>query len=190
MHCDIFYWHCVNAGAVQNRELQIMRKLDHDNIVRLRYFFYSSGEKVTLKLLNYIIDIWHIWELPASTATPVSQCCGTKLLFSFFIVAEVLVSFDCANWAADWLRVLLILSPYDSLEYVNHECVHEHMNLKVGIWLIWLVFIQLHIFKNLKCFFWYKWYILAEIHTGGWASVCKPAWLSVNQDVISCNHWM
>lgn len=30
----------------QNRELQIMRKLDHCNIVRLRYFFYSSGEKV------------------------------------------------------------------------------------------------------------------------------------------------
>lgn len=32
--------------ALQNRELQIMRKLDHCNIVRLRYFFYSSGEKV------------------------------------------------------------------------------------------------------------------------------------------------
>lgn len=30
----------------ENRELQIMRKLDHCNIVRLRYFFYSSGEKV------------------------------------------------------------------------------------------------------------------------------------------------
>lgn len=25
-----------------------MRKLDHCNIVRLRYFFYSSGEKVRL----------------------------------------------------------------------------------------------------------------------------------------------
>ena len=24
-----------------------MRKLDHQNIVRLRYFFYSSGEKVS-----------------------------------------------------------------------------------------------------------------------------------------------
>ncbi|RXN08558.1 rotatin isoform X1 [Labeo rohita] len=31
----------------QNRELQIMRKLDHCNIVRLRYFFYSSGDKGT-----------------------------------------------------------------------------------------------------------------------------------------------
>ena len=28
------------------RELQIMCKLDHCNIVRLQYFFYSSGEKV------------------------------------------------------------------------------------------------------------------------------------------------
>lgn len=26
-----------------------MRKLDHCNIVRLRYFFYSSGEKVRMK---------------------------------------------------------------------------------------------------------------------------------------------
>lgn len=25
-----------------------MRKLDHCNIVRLRYFFYSSGEKVSM----------------------------------------------------------------------------------------------------------------------------------------------
>lgn len=32
---------------IQNRELQIMRKLDHCNIVRLRYFFYSSGDKVS-----------------------------------------------------------------------------------------------------------------------------------------------
>ena len=32
----------------QNRELQIMRKLDHCNIVRLRWFFYSSGEKVSI----------------------------------------------------------------------------------------------------------------------------------------------
>lgn len=30
----------------KNRELQIMRKLDHCNIVKLRYFFYTSGEKV------------------------------------------------------------------------------------------------------------------------------------------------
>ncbi|XP_038065735.1 glycogen synthase kinase-3 beta-like isoform X2 [Patiria miniata] len=29
----------------KNRELQIMRKLEHCNIVRLKYFFYSSGEK-------------------------------------------------------------------------------------------------------------------------------------------------
>ena len=29
----------------KNRELQIMRRLDHCNIVRLLYFFYTSGEK-------------------------------------------------------------------------------------------------------------------------------------------------
>lgn len=31
----------------QNRELQIMRRLEHCNIVKLKYFFYSSGEKVS-----------------------------------------------------------------------------------------------------------------------------------------------
>lgn len=30
----------------KNRELQIMRRLDHCNIVKLKYFFYTSGEKV------------------------------------------------------------------------------------------------------------------------------------------------
>lgn len=30
----------------KNRELQIMRRLDHYNIVKLKYYFYTSGEKV------------------------------------------------------------------------------------------------------------------------------------------------
>ena len=34
----------------QNRELQIMRRLEHCNIVKLKYFFYSSGEKVSQPL--------------------------------------------------------------------------------------------------------------------------------------------
>ncbi|CAK8683842.1 unnamed protein product [Clavelina lepadiformis] len=40
----------------KNRELQIMRKLDHCNIVRLRYFFYSSGEKKDEIYLNLVLD--------------------------------------------------------------------------------------------------------------------------------------
>ncbi|KAG1925220.1 glycogen synthase kinase-3 beta [Pimephales promelas] len=36
----------------KNRELQIMRKLDHCNIVRLRYFFYSSGDKASASLVS------------------------------------------------------------------------------------------------------------------------------------------
>ncbi|KAG9339516.1 hypothetical protein JZ751_023658 [Albula glossodonta] len=39
-----------------NRELQIMRKLDHCNIVRLRYFFYSSGDKKDEVYLNLVLD--------------------------------------------------------------------------------------------------------------------------------------
>ncbi|KAI2668208.1 Glycogen synthase kinase-3 beta [Labeo rohita] len=37
----------------KNRELQIMRKLDHCNIVRLRYFFYSSGDKFPANALGH-----------------------------------------------------------------------------------------------------------------------------------------
>uniref|UniRef100_A0A3Q3M5L5 Protein kinase domain-containing protein n=1 Tax=Labrus bergylta TaxID=56723 RepID=A0A3Q3M5L5_9LABR len=40
----------------KNRELQIMRKLDHCNIVRLRYFFYSSGDKVTNSLYTDLAE--------------------------------------------------------------------------------------------------------------------------------------
>ncbi|XP_034559986.1 glycogen synthase kinase-3 beta-like isoform X3 [Notolabrus celidotus] len=43
-------------GRSMNRELQIMRKLDHCNIVRLRYFFYSSGEKKDEVYLNLVLD--------------------------------------------------------------------------------------------------------------------------------------
>lgn len=35
----------------KNRELQIMRRLDHCNIVKLKYYFYTSGEKVYLMSL-------------------------------------------------------------------------------------------------------------------------------------------
>ncbi|KAG1946721.1 glycogen synthase kinase 3 alpha a isoform X1 [Pimephales promelas] len=40
----------------KNRELQIMRKLDHCNIVRLRYFFYCSGEKKDEVYLNLVLE--------------------------------------------------------------------------------------------------------------------------------------
>ncbi|CAG2113123.1 unnamed protein product, partial [Medioppia subpectinata] len=35
----------------KNRELQIMRRLDHCNIVKLKFFFYTSGDKVCLDLV-------------------------------------------------------------------------------------------------------------------------------------------
>lgn len=41
--CNLFFF--------QNRELQIMRRLEHCNIVKLKYFFYSSGDKVTILFL-------------------------------------------------------------------------------------------------------------------------------------------
>ncbi|SPP81143.1 putative glycogen synthase kinase-3 homolog [Drosophila guanche] len=40
----------------KNRELQIMRKLRHENIVILKYFFYSSGEKRDEVYLNLVME--------------------------------------------------------------------------------------------------------------------------------------
>jgi glycogen synthase kinase 3 beta len=40
----------------KNRELQIMRRLDHCNIVRLKYFFYTSGEKKDEVYLNLVLE--------------------------------------------------------------------------------------------------------------------------------------
>lgn len=40
----------------KNRELQIMRKLTHPNIVKLKYFFYSGGEKKDELYLNLILE--------------------------------------------------------------------------------------------------------------------------------------
>jgi len=40
----------------KNRELEVMRKLDHCNVIRLRYFFYSNGEKRDEVYLNLILD--------------------------------------------------------------------------------------------------------------------------------------
>jgi len=40
----------------KNRELQIMRKLDHQNIVKLHYFFYSNGDKKDEVYLNLVLE--------------------------------------------------------------------------------------------------------------------------------------
>ncbi|XP_064463824.1 glycogen synthase kinase-3 beta-like isoform X3 [Ornithodoros turicata] len=40
----------------KNRELQIMRRLDHCNIVKLKYFFYSSGDKKDEVYLNLVLE--------------------------------------------------------------------------------------------------------------------------------------
>ncbi|XP_064650492.1 glycogen synthase kinase-3 beta-like isoform X2 [Lineus longissimus] len=40
----------------KNRELQIMKNLEHQNIVKLRYFFYSTGEKKDEVFLNLVLE--------------------------------------------------------------------------------------------------------------------------------------
>lgn len=37
----------------QNRELQIMRIVRHPNIVELKAFYYSNGERVPLLVLDF-----------------------------------------------------------------------------------------------------------------------------------------
>ena len=46
----------IPISTTQNRELQIMRKLDHQNIVKLTYFFYSSGDKKDEVYLNLVLE--------------------------------------------------------------------------------------------------------------------------------------
>jgi hypothetical protein len=38
---------------VQNRELQIMRLVSHPNVVDLKAFFYSNGDKVCLDTIFF-----------------------------------------------------------------------------------------------------------------------------------------
>ncbi|XP_003748487.1 glycogen synthase kinase-3 beta [Galendromus occidentalis] len=40
----------------KNRELQIMRKLDHCNIVKLKYYFYCAGERKDDLFLNLVLE--------------------------------------------------------------------------------------------------------------------------------------
>ncbi|XP_050539505.1 glycogen synthase kinase-3 beta isoform X2 [Daktulosphaira vitifoliae] len=40
----------------KNRELQIMKRLDHCNIVKLKFFFYSSGDKKDEVYLNLVLE--------------------------------------------------------------------------------------------------------------------------------------
>jgi glycogen synthase kinase 3 beta len=40
----------------KNRELQIMRKLDHCNIVKLKYYFYSVGDREDELYLNLVLE--------------------------------------------------------------------------------------------------------------------------------------
>ncbi|KAL0266732.1 UNVERIFIED_CONTAM: hypothetical protein PYX00_009198 [Menopon gallinae] len=40
----------------KNRELQIMRRLEHCNIVKLKYFFYSSGDNKDEVYLNLVLE--------------------------------------------------------------------------------------------------------------------------------------
>ncbi|KAI3648955.1 hypothetical protein MP228_006809 [Amoeboaphelidium protococcarum] len=40
----------------KNRELQIMRMLNHTNVVSLRYFFYSNGDKKDEVFLNLVLE--------------------------------------------------------------------------------------------------------------------------------------
>ncbi|CAD5221186.1 unnamed protein product [Bursaphelenchus xylophilus] len=40
----------------KNRELQIMRRLNHQNVVKLKYFFYTTGDKKDDLFLNLILE--------------------------------------------------------------------------------------------------------------------------------------
>lgn len=56
----------------KNRELQIMRRLEHCNIVKLKYFFYSSGDKKDEVYLNLVLEF--IPETVYKVARHYSKC--------------------------------------------------------------------------------------------------------------------
>ncbi|KNC86056.1 hypothetical protein SARC_01780 [Sphaeroforma arctica JP610] len=44
------------SRAMQNRELQIMRLLTHNNVVQMLYFFYSNGDKKDEIYLHLVLE--------------------------------------------------------------------------------------------------------------------------------------
>ena len=53
----------------KNRELQIMRRLEHCNIVKLMYFFYTSGEKKDEIYLGRIKNMDSVAQSDTETGT-------------------------------------------------------------------------------------------------------------------------
>ena len=82
---------------VQNRELQIMRKLDHCNIVRLRYFFYSSGDKVSGSVLLLILP--PCARLRFVLINSVWRCTAVWVRSIGRLVSSVAISSDSLQWA-------------------------------------------------------------------------------------------
>ncbi|KAG7257946.1 hypothetical protein CRUP_014690 [Coryphaenoides rupestris] len=101
-----------------NRELQIMKKLDHCNIVRLRYFFYSSGDKLYMHQLFRSLAYIHSFgichrdikpqNLLLDPETAVLKLCdfGSALHF-FYILHFSSVSADV--WSAGCVLAELLL---------------------------------------------------------------------------------
>jgi len=58
----------------KNRELQMMRQLEHPNVLQLRYFFYSRGERYKSNELYLNMMLEYMPE----TLYSVAQCDGTK----------------------------------------------------------------------------------------------------------------
>ena len=77
---------------MQNRELQIMRKLEHPNIVKLKYFFYSSGDKVSLLSLSlsYPMSFFCFSSLLKISPAPDAHLPrARKLLWSSYLLVTV-----------------------------------------------------------------------------------------------------
>ena len=56
--CTVFFLACISVPVFvfQNRELQIMRMLNHRNIVMMKHCFYSNGEKPDELYLNLVLE--------------------------------------------------------------------------------------------------------------------------------------
>ena len=55
-----------------------MRKLEHQNIVKLKYFFYSSGDKVSGKVVSLLFSFFHATLIDFSNNAIVLKKCRYK----------------------------------------------------------------------------------------------------------------
>lgn len=113
----------------QNRELQIMRRLDHSNIVQLKYFFYSSGDKVRYSTfwLDHLLLL--LYSVPP-TPLRISTSSAGKSLDRVSILTAL--SVQCFTLCCITLLLKLHTHHYMIIQY-GWVCCAMHISICIDI---------------------------------------------------------